>query len=123
MIFRTTKEKTTMRTKTNSIPMGGGKTVVSLLAATIALGAATTAQAAHTWTGNVDGNINNKNNYSATTYSGYYKASNLTGKKVTTLYLPSNLTGSFKFAGDSTARAGNPSRGIFFFPSRRMLPW
>ena len=43
MIFRATKEKTTMETKTNRIPMGGGKTVVSLLAATLCVAAASSA--------------------------------------------------------------------------------
>ena len=75
-----------------------------VLAGVFVFGVAIAAQGAHTWTGNVDGNINNKNNYSATTYSGYYNTDNLTGNKVTTLYLPSDLTGSFKFAGDGTAR-------------------
>ena len=71
---------------------------------------ATSAEAAHTWNGSYSGNINNKSNYDDYTYSGYYNTDNLkagsdgTGGKNTKLYLSENLKGSFKFAGDSTAR-------------------
>ena len=90
-----------METTMKRISAAAAKTAV---AAAVALGFADTADAAFTWTGAQDGNINTKANYKSYTYSGYYNSDNLTGNKVTAVYLNQNLTGSFKFAGDTTAR-------------------
>ena len=109
--FRTFRVQTDNLHKTGASASGGTQFVAStsawkpaILAATVAAGAIFPLQAAHTWTGAQDGNINTKANYSAYTYSGYYNSDNLTGAKATAMYLTQNLTGSFKFAGDSTAR-------------------
>ena len=90
-----------MKTTMKRMCAAAAKAAVALA---VALGLVQTAEAAFTWTGAQDGNINTKANYKSYTYSGYYNSDNLTGNKVTAVYLNQNLTGSFKFAGDTTAR-------------------
>ncbi len=81
-----------MKTKTGKILMGG-KTVVSLLAVVLALGAATTAEAAKNWTGSSSGNFSTSGNWGGNN-SGrrYFKKENLSGNKIDRIYLSANVT-------------------------------
>ena len=68
------------------------KTLGFLLAAAIALGAATTAEAARNWTGNKDSNWATSGNWSDTKGRRYFKKGNLTGEKRDFIYLSANVT-------------------------------
>ena len=68
------------------------KTLGFLLAATLALGAATTAQAARNWTGNKDSNWATSGNWNGTSGRRYFKKGNLTGNKRDFIYLSANVT-------------------------------
>ena len=89
-----------MKTTMKRICAAAAKAAVALA---VALGLVQTAEAAHTWTGAVNGDIDNKSNYSAYTYSCYFKTSNLSGNKVTTVYLSKNV-GNVALAGETTKR-------------------
>ena len=62
------------------------------LAAVLALGAATTAEAARNWTGNIDSNWATSGNWSDTKGRRYFKKGNLTGSKRDFIYLSANVT-------------------------------
>ena len=70
----------------------GRKALGFLLAATLALGAATTAQAARNWTGNKDSNWATSENWNGTSGRRYFKKGNLTGSKRDFIYLSANVT-------------------------------
>ena len=68
------------------------KTLGFLLAATLALGAATTAQAARNWTGNENSNWATSGNWNGTSGRRYFKKGNLTGSKRDFIYLSADVT-------------------------------
>ena len=68
------------------------KLVKTCLAAVLALGAATTAEAARNWTGNKDSNWATSGNWSDTKGRRYFKKGNLTGEKRDFIYLSANVT-------------------------------
>ena len=68
------------------------KLAKTCLAAALALGAATTAEAARNWTGNKDSNWATSENWNGTSGRRYFKKGNLTGNKRDFIYLSANVT-------------------------------
>ena len=89
-----------MKTTMKRISAAAAKAAVALA---FALFAATTAQAAASWTGNSTGDIRDSANYQSNnkTWSLYINSDNLTGNKRTSLWIKQNTT-TFKL-GDSKA--------------------
>jgi len=90
----------------------GRKALGFLLAATLALGAATTAQAARNWTGNENSNWATSGNWNGTSGRRYFIKNQLTGDKNDLIYLSANVT---ETKNTGLCFAAVPDRGYWRF--------